>query len=195
MNNYCTNCGNKLNKKDIKCDNCGTAVIDLSYLKRKKNKKNTKTIAIVFGIIVLVILFYFFVYPYLLMPLLKIQIKNKYDASNIKIDSHSSCYRCDGSCDGSCFSHKLILNCFEYDVSYEVNGVKKNSTFEIHNWKTDKLYDNSDYDDYDYLETDSENNYYDNNNDNYEDIDGQNYNSDEWSNYYIDEYGYSNYGG
>ena len=55
MNNYCTNCGNKLNKKDIKCDNCGTAVIDLSYLKRKKN---TKTIAIVFGIIVLVILFY-----------------------------------------------------------------------------------------------------------------------------------------
>ena len=36
MNNYCTNCGKKLENKAIKCDECNTYVIDLKVINKRK---------------------------------------------------------------------------------------------------------------------------------------------------------------
>ena len=201
MNNYCTNCGKKLKRIDIKCSECGTAVIDVKYLKGKKNKNDLKVYAIAFGGVVFMILSYFFLYPFLLRPLVKLELKNKYDAKNIKINSQSTCYRCTGGCDGSCIGHKLIFNCFEYEVSYEKNNRRRDAKIEIHNWKTDIMYDydymdygNENYNDeyynnYDYNENNVNDEYYNNNYDYNENTENG------WSDYYIDSSGNVNYGG
>ena len=36
MNNFCTNCGKKLETNVIKCDECNTYVVDLKVINKKK---------------------------------------------------------------------------------------------------------------------------------------------------------------
>lgn len=58
LNNYCTNCGEKLSKKDLICKKCNAPIIDLpnNYAYESKTwKKIKKIILIVFGIIILCI--------------------------------------------------------------------------------------------------------------------------------------------
>lgn len=61
MNNYCTNCGEKLNKDIKKCQKCNTLVIDIyrseKELKKKEEiKKAVRTIAMIFGVIAFLVL-------------------------------------------------------------------------------------------------------------------------------------------
>ena len=57
MNNYCTNCGHKLNSKDIVCPKCNLAIVDdREELNKKRNKKIIKI-----GLIILYIILSIFV--------------------------------------------------------------------------------------------------------------------------------------
>jgi len=53
MNNYCTNCGNKLDKKDLKCNHCDTPIIYLPC--RKKNNNLEKKVLIITLILIICI--------------------------------------------------------------------------------------------------------------------------------------------
>ena len=44
MNNYCTNCGKKLEKDDLICKNCNTPIIDIPHNYNKKKEKTKKTL-------------------------------------------------------------------------------------------------------------------------------------------------------
>lgn len=54
MNNYCTNCGNKLKENDIMCDKCKEAVVDLKkdYLMSKKTSISLSIIIIIFVFVI-----------------------------------------------------------------------------------------------------------------------------------------------
>lgn len=54
MNNYCTNCGKKLEEGKLVCDNCNVPIIDLSsdysydLYRKKRNKNRMKMVGICF---------------------------------------------------------------------------------------------------------------------------------------------------
>ena len=181
MNNYCTNCGEKLEKKDIKCKICGTPIIDVTKIPKKMNKKILIIIGSIFAGIVLLVLFYSFVYPYLLMPFIKNKLKNDFNASNIEISSPKACYICDSSCDGSCLSHRYVFNCFEYKVKYKSDDKLYNIELTYDDWKFKTMMnlDNEYYEDVRYPHNEEnyleEYGYIDDNNSGYYTNDGNNY--------------------
>ena len=54
MNNYCTNCGNKLKENDLMCNKCKEAVVDLKkdYLMRKGSSISLSFILIIFVFVI-----------------------------------------------------------------------------------------------------------------------------------------------
>ena len=89
MNNYCTNCGNKLNKNDLVCQNCNTPIIDLpyNYIYKSPQKKRINKILIIslstlVSLIILIILGYI-----LKINVLKTKYVEKYILdNNLKLD-------------------------------------------------------------------------------------------------------------
>ena len=127
MNNYCTNCGKKLEENAIKCEECNTYVIDLKEINKNKIFKRIKTIVIliVIGIIssvVIYTLYYKFLHRSLYNKYLKENFK---DAQYIGYDS---CRKCDGSCDGSCINSPKIVGCFKYYYKSDPNIAKSDIT-------------------------------------------------------------------
>ena len=86
MNNYCTNCGNKLGSSDLVCKNCDTPVVDLpigyefkSKTQKANDKKSLKKIILIILFIVII--------PFLRIVFEEVKIeflKNKYLVPYIK---------------------------------------------------------------------------------------------------------------
>ena len=59
MNNYCTNCGKKLEKKELKCSSCGTPIVKIpnnyTYLSPEKAARRSKVITIIVYIFALIV--------------------------------------------------------------------------------------------------------------------------------------------
>ncbi len=140
MNNYCTNCGKKLEKDDLVCKNCNTPIVDLPYnydYKSPETKKRTRKILTILGIcIVCVIVFFFakgvinkikisklqkeYIEPYLKENYSNLNYSIKYDSSGKCIIS-GNCYfdpvmGCDG---GACQEYQYLDedNCKSYYYS------------------------------------------------------------------------------
>ena len=113
MNNYCTNCGEKLKEKAIKCDKCNTYVIDLKSIKKEKTYKIIiiSIITIILAIIVAIISYNMYY---------KIQSKYIYkkylkeDYKNAKYINYEPCRECERSCDGGCLNTPKIVGCYIY---------------------------------------------------------------------------------
>lgn len=137
MNNYCTNCGNRLKKRDLVCSECNTPIIDLpddyefkSFSEKSANKK-TRNIVIFCSLFVLGLFLIYFVFVnvksgvYLdkyVKPFLKenygdLDYSIEYDGSGKCIVS-GNCYfdpvrGCDG---GACEEYEYLneFGCFSY---------------------------------------------------------------------------------
>lgn len=104
MNNYCTNCGKKLDDGEFECSKCHTKIIDIpkDYKKKsqkvKKIKKILKVIGLIMGTIILLLIIRKVDINIKAKSLLNQYIKpyikenyNDYDISTIKFDSKGSC--------------------------------------------------------------------------------------------------------
>lgn len=113
MNNYCTNCGKKLNEKAIKCDECNTYVIDI---KGEKSRKIFLGIVItllsIIGIIVIISISYLLYYNFLGKTLNNKYLKNEYPEA--KYVRNEPCKECNGSCDGGCIDEDKVIGCYKY---------------------------------------------------------------------------------
>ena len=137
MNNYCTNCGNQLKKRDLVCSECNTPIIDLPEgyefkgISEKSANKKTRNIIIFCSLFVLVLFLIYFVFVnvksgvYLdkyVKPFLKenygdLDYSIEYDGSGKCIVS-GNCYfdpvrGCDG---GACEEYEYLneFGCFSY---------------------------------------------------------------------------------
>lgn len=137
MNNYCTNCGNQLKKRDLVCSECNTPIIDLpddyefKSISEKSDNKKTRNIVIFCSLFVLVLFLIYFVFVnvksgvYLdkyVKPFLKenygdLDYSIEYDGSGKCIVS-GNCYfdpvrGCDG---GACEEYEYLneFGCFSY---------------------------------------------------------------------------------
>ena len=137
MNNYCTNCGNRLKKRDLVCSECNTPIIDLPEgyefkgISEKSANKKTRNIVIFCSLFVLVLFLIYFVFVnvksgvYLdkyVKPFLKenygdLDYLIEYDGSGKCIVS-GNCYfdpvrGCDG---GACEEYEYLneFGCFSY---------------------------------------------------------------------------------
>lgn len=113
MNNFCTNCGKKLENNVIKCDECNTYVIDLKVINKKKIFRIVSIVIVVLVLgIIATITCYNLYYQNLNKSIYEKYLKNDFkEAQYVKYDS---CHACDGSCDGSCISSPKIVGCFKY---------------------------------------------------------------------------------
>ena len=63
MNNYCTNCGEKLEKNDLVCNYCNVPIVDLPYnyyyISPEKKEKTRKILTIIVICILCAIAFCF----------------------------------------------------------------------------------------------------------------------------------------
>ena len=59
MNDYCANCGRKLEKEELICKECNTPIIDYDYKLSKETMQNIKIIIIIGSFILCVITFFF----------------------------------------------------------------------------------------------------------------------------------------
>lgn len=113
MNNYCTNCGKKLEGKTIKCDACNTYVIDIN---KSNSRKVFRVIAIILTsivvIIIMAIIVYIIYYKSLSNSLYKKHLSKDYP--NAKYVKYEACRECDGSCDGGCFNSPKVVGCYKY---------------------------------------------------------------------------------
>lgn len=107
MNNYCTNCGNKLNKNDLVCQNCNTPIIDLPYnyiykspQKKRINKIIIISLSILVSLIILIILGYI-----LKINVLKTKYVEKYILDNYPNQKYTIKYNSSGKCivSGNCY--------------------------------------------------------------------------------------------
>ena len=142
MNNYCTKCGNKLNSNDLKCNKCGTPVVDIKEKNITDGQKRLKKVTRVAVIVVLVIVFYLSVYPYFLMIFVKSNVKKAYSPYEVKVTYQGLCKKCTGSCDGSCITHRTIFNCFEYDMEIGSGNDITHGTARMNNWYVEKVLEN-----------------------------------------------------
>lgn len=137
MNNYCTNCGNQLKKRELVCSECNTPIIDLpddyefKGISKKSTNKKTRNIVIFCSLFVLVLFLIYFVFVnvksgvYLdkyVKPFLKenygdLDYSIEYDGSGKCIVS-GDCYfdpvrGCDG---GACEEYEYLndFGCFSY---------------------------------------------------------------------------------
>lgn len=114
MNNYCRNCGKKLKKHAIKCDECNTYVIDLKMVNKLKILLIVLIviIALVLGIIIKIIT-YNYHYKNLHKSLYDNYLKEEF--AGAEYTGYDSCYECKGGgCDGGCGSTPKIVGCFKY---------------------------------------------------------------------------------
>ena len=120
MNNFCTNCGKKLETNVIKCDECNTYVVDLKVINKKKIFRIVSIILIVFILgIIATITCYNLYYKNLNKSLYEKYLKADYkEAQYVK---YNSCRACDGSCDGSCINSPKIVGCFKYYYKSNTN--------------------------------------------------------------------------
>ena len=116
MNNYCTNCGEKLKPYSEKCYKCGTAVLDIpSDYKHEHIKKSNfkKKLAFTFGITIVVILT-LLVARKLYVKVMSNKLMNEYAIpyleniygkyySNLEFDMYGKCI-----ISGDCYTEPLI---------------------------------------------------------------------------------------
>ena len=146
MNNYCTNCGEKLNKNDLICKKCNTPVVDIPDNYVTPNKKKTKKkVLMIIGIIIVSFIVLFGVKELIkLYEVSKIKksyiiplIEKEYKGENYKL-SFSNKGRCIVSgnckfdpvfgCDGGACDEYVYLDedtCTAYYFKYEENGSDK----------------------------------------------------------------------
>lgn len=113
MNNYCTNCGKKLESNVIKCDECNTYVVDLKTINKKKifHIISVIIIVLVLGIIATIICYSLY-YKNLNKSIYKKYLKDEF--SEAQYAGYDSCRACEGSCDGGCGTSPKIVGCFKY---------------------------------------------------------------------------------
>ena len=113
MNNYCTNCGEKLEDDMIKCEKCGTYVIDLRGINKKKIFRivNIIIIILVLGIIITIVCYYLY-YKNLNKSIYENYLKDDFrEAQYVKYDS---CRVCNVGGFGWCINSPKIVGCFRY---------------------------------------------------------------------------------
>ncbi len=142
MNNYCTNCGNKLLKDDFVCNKCNTPVVDIPYnYKTPAEKEKNRVIRNCFLIIFIFVLGFFlvkegmyqiFIYKLkkeYVVPYIK-KMPNVFEYE-IKYDSSGQCIKsgnckadpvmgCDG---GMCEEYKYENDCKSYYFNVEIDGI------------------------------------------------------------------------
>ena len=113
MNNFCTNCGKKLETNAIKCDQCNTYVVDLKVTNKKKIFRIVSIIIIILILgIIATITCYNLYYKNLNKSIYEKYLKADFkEAQYVKYDS---CHACEGSCDDSCINSPKIVGCFKY---------------------------------------------------------------------------------
>ncbi len=113
MNNFCTNCGKKLEANVTKCDQCNTFVVDLKVINKKKIFHTVSTILIVLilGIIATIICYNLY-YKNLYKSLYEKYLKADY--STAQYVKYEACRICEGSCDGTCINSPKVVGCFKY---------------------------------------------------------------------------------
>ena len=112
MNNYCTNCGKKLNEGVIKCDECNTYVVDLKVVNKQKIFRliSIIIIALILGIIT-IIAGYNLYYKNINKNIYNKYIKDEFkDAQYVGYDA---CHVCKIACE-SCIPSPKIVGCFKY---------------------------------------------------------------------------------
>lgn len=137
MNNYCTNCGNRLKKRDLVCSECNTPIIDLpddyefKSVSEKSANKKTRNIVIFCSLFVLGLFLIYFVFVnvksgvYLdkyVKPFLKenygdLDYSIEYDGSGKCIVSGNCYFDLVRGCDGGACDEYEYLNefgCFSY---------------------------------------------------------------------------------
>lgn len=118
MNNYCTNCGKKLNNGDLVCSSCGTPIVDLPYNyiykspkeieKKKEIKRNMFIIGIVLLCLMIVCFVIFMIHRSKVNNLkdeyVKPYLEQNYDGVNysVKYDSGGKCI-----ISGNCYPYPL----------------------------------------------------------------------------------------
>lgn len=120
MNNYCTNCGEKLETNAVKCNQCNTYVVDLKVINKKKIFCTIGIIIIILilGIITTIICYNLY-YKNLGKSLYEKYLKADYkDAQYVK---YGSCRVCEDSCEGSCLQYATIIGCFRYYYKSDTN--------------------------------------------------------------------------
>lgn len=142
MNNFCTNCGVKLEPNAIYCTNCGVAVVDIPKVK-KKNPRLAKIVKSLFAIF-LVALGINFLHTVSYHPLhviaikreLKADLKEKeFEKTKIVYRFNGSCRgECSVSCDGSCFWRERVPDCYNYyfDIYFDDKNFLKSETVKWH---------------------------------------------------------------
>lgn len=109
MNNYCTNCGKKLNKGEFVCQHCNTPIIDLPYnyiykspKKKKLNKILIATMSILLSLIIIIVLEYI-----LKINILKKKYVEKYVLEAYPNQKYSIKYSQSGKCivSGNCYKN------------------------------------------------------------------------------------------
>lgn len=125
MNNYCTNCGEKLHKDDLVCKKCNTPVVEIPKeylaLQKEKNKKLIrKIILIIVGVISII---------FIIIGLIKFFKANKmkkdlvipYIEENYSVDDYKIIYSNSGKCivSGECRDSQVrgcaLSGCEEYE--------------------------------------------------------------------------------
>ena len=120
MNNYCTNCGEKLETNAVKCNQCNTYVVDLKVINKKKIfcTIGIFIIILILGIITTIICYNLY-YKNLGKSLYEKYLKADYkDAQYVK---YGSCRVCEDSCEGSCLQYATIIGCFRYYYKSDTN--------------------------------------------------------------------------
>ena len=145
MNNYCTNCGNKLKTYDAVCNECKTPILNIplnyKYTPPKTKKHNKKIISILF--ITTMIIFAFFLFRFIYIKTTSEILKKKYVIpfleerygkyySNLKFDMYGKCVisgecytepfiECDGN---GCELYEYLsrFKCMSFYYNYEVLG-------------------------------------------------------------------------
>ena len=147
MNNYCTNCGERLDKKDLVCKNCNTPITKLPYNYQfidNEKKEKRKKVFFVLGILLLCFITVYFVffasrriyYLFLQKKYVDTYLNEKYADQdyNVKFDYSGECIisgdcyfdpvmGCDG---GACIQYKYYSgDCVAYYYKVEINDKKE----------------------------------------------------------------------
>lgn len=153
MNNYCTNCGKKLEKEELVCKDCNTPIVDLPYNYKYRSparKKAFKTIIII--IVIGLICFLTFIVTKVVVNRINVNVMQKkyvepYMKANYGAYKYSikynysgkciisgSCYKNIG-CDGSCDEYKYLDKGDCRSIYYSIKMNQKEFTVTVVNNK------------------------------------------------------------